>query len=76
MLGKLRELDREFNIEQYPLLCFPEIYLLEGGYSRFWEDYSDFCEPKQYIKMEDKNYKLEKQDSLKMHKETFKLSNI
>jgi len=42
-----------FNIEKYPLLCYPDIYVLDGGYCQFFNNHSDFCEPKNYIKMED-----------------------
>lgn len=40
MTGKLREIDRNFNCDSYPLLCFPELYLLEGGYKNFFENFS------------------------------------
>ncbi len=74
LCGKLRELDRQKNIDKYPLLCYPEIYVLEGGYKLFQTEYTDYCGD--YIQMEDKRFKLEKQESLKMHKDCFKLSNI
>ena len=32
----LRSQDREMNKDNYPLLTFPEIYLLEGGYKAFY----------------------------------------
>jgi len=28
-------MDRMKNIDRYPLLCYPESYVLEGGYSKF-----------------------------------------
>lgn len=35
----LRNLDRLINIEKYPQLCYPESYVLEGGFSQFFERY-------------------------------------
>jgi hypothetical protein len=67
MTSKLRELDRKFNGEKYPLLCYPELYLLEGGYKNFYEHFIDYCEPKHYVNMIHKDHKLEKKSSLKMH---------
>jgi M-phase inducer tyrosine phosphatase len=45
------------NIDRYPLLCYPEVYVLEGGYSGFVESGLDYCEGG-YIRMDDDNYKL------------------
>tara|TARA_R110002050_G_scaffold281091_3_gene428344 strand:+ start:54 stop:659 length:606 start_codon:yes stop_codon:yes gene_type:complete len=54
----LRQHDRHVNgLRAYPNLHFPEIYLLEGGYSKFWESFSDYCDPKAYIEMNDSKYK-------------------
>ena len=39
----LRELDRKFNLERYPQLFFPEMYILEGGYNKFQAEFPDFC---------------------------------
>jgi len=52
----LRRLDREANKECYPNLHYPEIYLLEGGYKCFFEQYSSLCEPQTYLQMLDKNH--------------------
>ena len=40
----LREFDRNINIEKYPKLFFPEMYLLEKGFSAFYRDYPELCE--------------------------------
>lgn len=45
----LRNYDR-FNNE-YPNLDFPEIYILEGGYKRFFESHDCLCVPKFYLPM-------------------------
>ena len=66
-LRLLREEDRDMN--EYPTLCFPEVYLLKGGYKEFFASYPDLCEPKSYVKMIDPNYA----DDLKSHKAQCKL---
>lgn len=45
----LRNYDRFNNM--YPQLDFPEIYVLEGGYKKFFELYSNLCIPNNYIRM-------------------------
>ncbi|CAL1540536.1 unnamed protein product [Lymnaea stagnalis] len=52
----LRSQDRETNKECYPFLHYPEIYLLEGGYKNFFENFSYLCEPREYRTMFDKNH--------------------
>ena len=32
----LRSQDRELNKDRYPVLNFPEMYILEGGYKAFF----------------------------------------
>jgi M-phase inducer tyrosine phosphatase len=36
MWQRLRDIDRNFNINRYPGLFFPECYILQGGYSEFY----------------------------------------
>lgn len=43
MYSNLRGLDRAFNMNIYPKLFFPEIYILEGGYSQFYANYPEHC---------------------------------
>jgi M-phase inducer tyrosine phosphatase len=38
-----REHDRQVNLEHYPTLTYPTIYLLEGGYSQFYRECPDLC---------------------------------
>ena len=56
MMRFLREMDRELNKEQYPRLCYPEVYLLEGGYKAFFAGHKNLCQPQQYKLMLDKNH--------------------
>ncbi|XP_069467682.1 M-phase inducer phosphatase 1-A-like [Ambystoma mexicanum] len=45
----LRKLDR--NANSYPNLCFPELYVLKGGYKEFYECFKGLCEPQAYVHM-------------------------
>ncbi|KAH1023036.1 M-phase inducer phosphatase isoform X1 [Dendroctonus ponderosae] len=49
----MRQEDRKKNMQMYPSLYFPEMYILEGGYKRFYEEYSNMCSPPSYIEMRD-----------------------
>lgn len=57
-----RNFDREQN--KYPHLTFPNIYVVEGGYKRFYEESvklhprsPSFCTPNNYISMWDERWK-------------------
>ncbi|KAJ8001538.1 hypothetical protein DPEC_G00170530 [Dallia pectoralis] len=47
----LRELDRAIHDSLYPLLFYPELYLLDGGYRHFHACYPELCEPCGYVPM-------------------------
>ena len=47
----LRSQDRQLNAESYPSLCFPEIYIMDGGYKAFYEQHSELCTPEGYTPM-------------------------
>ncbi|OZJ02695.1 hypothetical protein BZG36_04598 [Bifiguratus adelaidae] len=49
----LRSRDRHANLVDYPKLYYPEIYLLDGGYSRFFQSYKHRCTPQSYVGMKD-----------------------
>jgi len=52
----IRNLDRSANIENYPHLYYPELYLLDGGYNAFYQKFPDFCEPRNYVSMFDRRF--------------------
>ncbi|XP_037575499.1 M-phase inducer phosphatase 1 isoform X2 [Dermacentor silvarum] len=52
----LRERDRQIHINQYPALKHPEIYVLEGGYKAFYEEFQDLCTPQGYVPMRHKDH--------------------
>lgn len=47
----LRSRDREIHGDSYPVLYYPEIYLLEGGYKDFFDSHKTLCEPVSYKPM-------------------------
>ncbi|KAJ4303540.1 m-phase inducer phosphatase [Kalmusia sp. IMI 367209] len=47
----LREEDRKINAHRYPQLTYPEVYILDGGYSAFYESHRDLCYPQCWVKM-------------------------
>jgi len=51
LLRFLRNQDRALNEHHYPKLFYPELYLLEGGYKLFYEQFTNFCEPQTYKPM-------------------------
>ncbi|XP_065211990.1 M-phase inducer phosphatase isoform X2 [Planococcus citri] len=55
----LRNQDREKNSFQYPKLDYPEIYLLDGGYSKFYQHHKELCDPCSYRPMTDPNHSAE-----------------
>ena len=38
-LRMLREIDRQLNYNDFPNLYYPEVYILEGGYSNFHKQF-------------------------------------
>ncbi|XP_017568284.1 cell division cycle 25 homolog d isoform X1 [Pygocentrus nattereri] len=53
----LRELDRVVNAQAYPLLLYPELYLLQGGYKHFYTCCPELCEPCAYVPMRHRDFR-------------------
>ncbi|GAW14506.1 hypothetical protein ANO14919_039090 [Xylariales sp. No.14919] len=51
MARHIRAEDRTANVEFYPRLTYPEVYILEGGYSDFFKLERDRCYPQAYVEM-------------------------
>ncbi|KAK4192843.1 M-phase inducer phosphatase [Podospora australis] len=51
MARHIRSEDRAFNAEHYPRLTYPEVYILEGGYSGFFSEHQERCYPQAYVEM-------------------------
>ncbi|KAL7273146.1 m-phase inducer phosphatase [Rhizina undulata] len=54
----LRSRDRQLNLHRYPGLYYPEVYILEGGYSSFFNAHRTRCEPQEYVEMNDKSHRI------------------
>lgn len=35
----IRKTDRKINEKRYPMICYPELYILENGYKEFFQTY-------------------------------------
>ena len=51
MARHIRARDRNENAMHYPKLFYPEIYILEGGYSGFFAEHQGRCYPQAYVEM-------------------------
>ncbi|ORY24381.1 hypothetical protein BCR39DRAFT_323623 [Naematelia encephala] len=49
----LRSRDRSLNGHLYPKIYYPEVYILEGGYSGFYSARPHRCDPQGYTPMDD-----------------------
>ncbi|KAF2134506.1 Rhodanese-like protein [Dothidotthia symphoricarpi CBS 119687] len=52
----VRSHDRKENAHRYPLLTFPEVYILDGGYSSFYHSHATRCFPQNYLRMDAKEH--------------------
>lgn len=43
LMRLFRDIDRKQHLHSYPQLSYPDIFLLDGGYKRFYEEASDLC---------------------------------
>ncbi|KFA51080.1 hypothetical protein S40293_10262 [Stachybotrys chartarum IBT 40293] len=53
----VRSQDRMVNAEFYPKLTYPEVYILDGGYSAFFAAHRGRCFPATYVEMSDAKHK-------------------
>lgn len=52
----VRHEDRKQNCHRYPQLSYPEVYILDGGYSSFFESHRTRCVPQSYLRMDAKEH--------------------
>ncbi|TGZ78628.1 Rhodanese-like protein [Ascodesmis nigricans] len=53
----LRKRDRHINMSNYPNLHYPNVYILQGGYSSFWRENKTRCDPQAYVEMDHADHK-------------------
>lgn len=56
MARHIRKHDRATNAEHYPKLTYPEVYILDGGYSSFFAEHRGRCYPQNYVEMDAKEH--------------------
>lgn len=56
MARYVRKQDRTSNAEHYPRLTYPEVYILDGGYSAFFNEHRERCSPQNYVEMHAKEH--------------------
>ncbi|KAH7170993.1 hypothetical protein EDB81DRAFT_186830 [Dactylonectria macrodidyma] len=56
MARHVRSEDRTVNAEFYPKLTYPEVYILDGGYSGFFTEHRNRCYPQEYVEMSDEKH--------------------
>lgn len=56
MARHIRSHDRNVNAANYPRLTYPEVYILSGGYSEFFDAHRSRCYPQNYVEMSDENH--------------------
>ncbi|PLW56472.1 hypothetical protein PCANC_04808 [Puccinia coronata f. sp. avenae] len=61
----LREQDRHMNMTHYPALHYPEIYILEGGFAKFFAHSPHHCNGT-YVRMDDPTYRTDRQTDLNL----------
>ncbi|EXJ91298.1 hypothetical protein A1O1_04408 [Capronia coronata CBS 617.96] len=69
----IRNKDRATNADRYPALTYPEVYILDGGYSTFFKDYRSRCYPQNYVEMHAKEHVLDCERGLGKVKQRSKL---
>jgi len=52
----MRSHDRVVNAVGFPYLHFPDIYVVEGGYKNFFQQYPEYCTPQAYLEMRDPRF--------------------
>ena len=74
MARHVRKQDRAINVEHYPRLTYPEVYILDGGYSGFFADHRERCYPQNYVEMGAKEHAFTCEREMGKLKQTRKLS--
>ncbi|KAI1908790.1 m-phase inducer phosphatase [Ophidiomyces ophidiicola] len=74
MAKYIRHKDRAVNVDIYPELTYPEMYILYGGYSAFFSEHRSLCYPQNYVEMAAKEHEFACERGLGKVKQRSKLS--
>ncbi|KAJ5908857.1 hypothetical protein N7495_001539 [Penicillium taxi] len=74
MAAHIRQHDRAFNIDSYPNLTYPDMYILDGGYSAFYNEHRTLCYPQNYVEMKTEGHEFACERGLGKVKQRSKLS--
>ncbi|KAK7467081.1 m-phase inducer phosphatase [Stygiomarasmius scandens] len=66
----LRSKDRAMNNIVYPKVHYPELYILEGGYSAYFKRSPHSCEPRGYVSMDDPMHAASRRGDLDQFRKT------
>lgn len=74
MAKYIRHHDRAINVDTYPHLTYPDMYILDGGYSSFFASHSIRCYPQNYVEMSAKEHEFACERGLGKVKQRSKLN--
>ncbi|GKZ53980.1 cell division cycle-protein [Aspergillus niger] len=74
MAKYIRHKDRAYNVDHYPQLSYPDMYILEGGYSAFFAEHRTLCYPQNYVEMSAKEHEFACERGLGKVKQRSKLN--
>lgn len=74
MAKYIRQRDRAINVDTYPHLTYPDLYILDGGYSSFFAEHRSFCYPQNYVEMNAKEHEFACERGLGKVKQRSKLN--
>ncbi|KAJ5102664.1 hypothetical protein N7532_003193 [Penicillium argentinense] len=74
MAKYIRHHDRAVNVDTYPHLTYPDMYILDGGYSSFFAQHRSLCYPQNYVEMNDKEHEFACERGLGKVKQRSKLN--
>jgi len=70
----IRHHDRALNVDCYPHLSYPDLYILDGGYSSFFAEHRSLCYPQNYVEMSAKEHEFACERGLGKVKQRSKLN--
>ncbi|KAF9169454.1 cell division cycle- protein [Mortierella sp. AD010] len=65
MARHLRNQDRAANASHYPAVFYPEVYVMQGGYSGFFKENKTYCWPEAYVEMQDEKHSKEFEEHMR-----------